>query len=360
VGSAASRKLRNVTTFSLVNGNETVPIAVKDGDQSDQTIIINEAFVSDCGNAQGDKNSSSNTGQHKSEVIIKESTLDGETSVDGDNEKKTVSRSAKTTNTVCEDNSEAILHWTKIATRIVAMTVGLINFGYMIEGTLYAIIMSENFGWSATEAGAGQMAGDFGGAVILFTLASKRGTSSCTRIPTILRMPLNNGILIVMLGVTLLMLSSSSLVIAAIAQLAMGALYIMSLQIGTEMAVLYGFGNPRALDHHISTNYIAFDGGLMIAAAIALPLYEAFDERVPLIGGGLMMIFGALLWILFFLRRGAARLEKEQSWLDFELASFNETVDVERSPSPESEPAVTSEEALNYTPFAHFVGFSML
>lgn len=168
---------------------------------------------------------------------------------------------------------------------------------------LYAIVMSEKFGWSATAAGAGQMSGDFGGAITLFVLAR---FNSKRRLPLSLRMPLNNGILIGLLGAMLMMMASPELAWCALGQVGMGTAYILSMQIGSEMALIYSLGDPAALNHHIATNFVSFNVGLMIATSITLPLYEQFGEQVPLLGGGLLLLAGALLWTIIFIRRGAS------------------------------------------------------
>lgn len=51
------------------------------------------------------------------------------------------------------------------------MQLLIFDFVAQVEWFLYAIIMSGKFGWSATAAGAGQMAGDLGGALVLLVLS---------------------------------------------------------------------------------------------------------------------------------------------------------------------------------------------
>jgi hypothetical protein len=181
----------------------------------------------------------------------------------------------------------------------------------MVEWNLYAIVMSENFGWSATEAGAGQMAGDLLGAIVLFMFArvreKKQGSGdepTASPYPVWMRIPLNNGFLIIAMGGLLMAMASPDMLVCALGQIGMGTLYVLSLQLGTEMAVLYGLDNSVALHHHISTNYVAFNMGLLAAAAITLPLYEVLDEVPVLLGGGLLLVVGGILWLIFFGQRG--------------------------------------------------------
>jgi hypothetical protein len=66
----------------------------------------------------------------------------------------------------------------------------LVVFGYSVEWALYVVYLSEKFGWSSFTLGAGQMAGDIGGALILLSstgkpllaVAADQGNPGCAKL----------------------------------------------------------------------------------------------------------------------------------------------------------------------------------
>eukprot|EP00041_Stephanoeca_diplocostata_P005729 m.67182 g.67182 ORF g.67182 m.67182 type:complete len:726 (+) comp15967_c1_seq8:292-2469(+) len=227
---------------------------------------------------------------------------------------------------------------------LVFVSVYVLNLAYMVEWVLYAIIMSTEFGWSATAAGAAQMAGDLVAVVILLVIAHTQGTAadnptgaSCDTTSGadvamfagdgracadrvrcaagvawrgarwfVVHLPFNNTLLLLAFAALLVLMAQPTLAVAAVGQIGMGTVYVLGLQVATEMLLVYAHGDAAAGARLMSGSAIAFNLGLFTSALVAYSVYEAYSAQVVLYGAAVAVGAVAVAWVVAFGVRYAA------------------------------------------------------
>jgi hypothetical protein len=223
---------------------------------------------------------------------------------------------------------------------LVAATMCFVNFAYVTEWCLYALIMSDSFGWSATAAGAAQMAGDLVGALVLFffsrcftdkTAGDNAPTSSrCCRFALL---PFNMAWLLFLFAILLIMMADERFAVAVVGQVLMGTVYVLAVQVITELNILYGYGDADLTAKYSNMTFVGYASGTIIGTLITTQLKGRYGTELPLHIAATVVLLWGLVWLAAFSVRShriSAKLKDpiavcnpfsctERSWHELEI-----------------------------------------
>ena len=197
---------------------------------------------------------------------------------------------------------------------LVAATMCCANVAYVTEWCLYALIMSDGFGWSATAAGAAQMAGDLVGALVLFFLsryftdettgaADDGGDDAPSRGPHCCRfvlLPFNMVWLLFAFAILLVMMADERVAVAVVGQVLMGTVYVLMVEVITELNILYGYGDPDLTAKYSNMTFVGYAIGGIIGTLIPTQLYGQYGAEMPLHAAAAAVALWGLVWLAAF------------------------------------------------------------
>eukprot|EP00747_Dinoflagellata_sp_TGD_P178980 gnl/TRDRNA2_/TRDRNA2_28990_c0_seq1.p1 gnl/TRDRNA2_/TRDRNA2_28990_c0~~gnl/TRDRNA2_/TRDRNA2_28990_c0_seq1.p1 ORF type:complete len:479 (+),score=41.04 gnl/TRDRNA2_/TRDRNA2_28990_c0_seq1:33-1439(+) len=210
----------------------------------------------------------------------------------------------------CQGDASAFLppevRWPAIA---IAVTSGLNIFLYVTEWSLFAVYFRQVFNWtSAFWAGAAQMAGDIIGALILVLIPKIKPFVKCLRCSgsascPLFAAPYHLSALLIAWAVLHVGLASPIFVIAVVAQVAMGTVFVFCCQAIAEMNQLYAGGD---FSIHLRLQCLSgscFGLGVAVGGLVALWLYEQVAKIAPFFVATALALFGCAFYTTIFCAR---------------------------------------------------------
>lgn len=113
----------------------------------------------------------------------------------------------------------------------------------------------------------------------------------------VINLPFNNTLLLLSFAALLVLMAQPTLAVAAVGQIGMGTVYVLGLQVATEMLLVYAHGDAAAGARLMSGSAIAFNLGLFTSALVAYPVYEACSAQVVLFGAAVVIGAVGVLWL---------------------------------------------------------------
>ena len=207
-------------------------------------------------------------------------------------------------------------------------------FTYATEWALYAVFFREQYNWSSTWIGAGQMSGDLLAASVLLIvvvfckakpnevtqdknvdedkMTMSRGVdevdeTSQSFFRGFVSAPYNIFFLSILIGLLNLLMVAPSFICSILAQIFMGTVYVFGIQAVNEIITVLTHGNHKLYRWIMYIHRILWDVAVSVTSLFALVAYESLGPSVPFVTVSVCMFVSAIVYITCIFHRYGCR-----------------------------------------------------
>ena len=198
----------------------------------------------------------------------------------------------------------------------VCVGLAVVSFGYHVEWSLYLVYLSTKFGWSSLTLGAGQMAGDLGGALILLATTSKpvlhhdldladepSRLGSTPLCHNLFQLPFGMLWIAFLYAISFVTFTSDCKELAMFSQIVMGTLFVLLVQGCSELLVWLNWRQidgkastteeqataQRRYQHFVAASDICYVAGICLASLVSYMLLDQGYRDVPFFLSGALV-----------------------------------------------------------------------